>query len=67
MMHEINEVHTPYPKVPITWVEMCLVPSSNAVLANPKSETLGVKSYSNKMLLDLKSRCITRGFESSCR
>lgn len=45
-----------YPKVPMTWVEMCLFPSSSAVRANPKSETLGVKSYSNKMLLALKSR-----------
>jgi len=56
-----------YPKVPMTRVEMCSFPSPKAVLAKPKSDTFGVKSYSNKMLLDLKSRCMTRGLESSCK
>lgn len=63
----LSKTKSSYPKVPITWVDICLFSSSSAALANPKSETLGVKSCSNKMLLDLKSLCITRGLESSCR
>lgn len=38
---------------------------SVASVANPKSETLGVKSSSNNTLLALKSLWITRGIESS--
>lgn len=56
-----------YPNVPMTRVEMCRLSSSKAVRANPKSETFGVKSSSKRMLLDLKSRCMTRGLESSCK
>lgn len=62
----LNQIEK-YPKVPMTRVEMCLFPSSNAVRAKPKSETFGVKSCSNKMLLDLKSLCMTLGLESSCK
>ncbi|TVT97919.1 hypothetical protein EJB05_56807, partial [Eragrostis curvula] len=51
-----NKTDSTYPKVPITRVEICSFPSPKAVLARPKSDTFGVKSYSNKMLLDLKSR-----------
>lgn len=56
-----------YPKVPMTRVDMCLLSSSMAVRAKPKSDTFGVKSSSSKILLALKSLCITRGLESSCR
>lgn len=51
----------------MTRVEMCLFSSSNAVRAKPKSDTLGVKSSSSKMLLALKSLWMTRGLESSWR
>ena len=56
-----------YPNVPMTLVERCPLPSSGAAFANPKSDTFGLKSFSSKMLLALKSRWMTRGFESSWR
>jgi hypothetical protein len=56
-MTKREEQQMAHPKVPITRVEMgWLFPISPAAFANPKSDTLGVKSYSSKMLLALKSR-----------
>lgn len=60
------QLEATYPKVPITLVETWRLPSV-ASLAKPKSETFGVKSSSNNILPALKSRCMTRGLESSCR
>jgi hypothetical protein len=57
LMTKREEEQMAHPKVPITRVEMgWLFPMSPADFANPKSDTLGVKSYSSKMLLALKSR-----------
>lgn len=64
---ECSRKEITHPKVPITRVDMCLFSSSNAVRAKPKSDTFGVKSFSSKILLDLKSLCMTRGLESSCK
>ena len=55
-----------YPKVPITLVVMWLSPAPNN-LARPKSEILALNSSSNRILLDLMSRCTTFGSMASCK
>lgn len=56
-----------YPVVPSTRVETWPLILSEAILANPKSDTLARKFWSKRTLVHLKSRCITDGMFCSWR
>lgn len=56
-----------YPYVPITLEETCELFPIGPSLANPKSDSLALKSWSSKMFEDFKSRYMTGGLAFSCK